>query len=72
MVLTGARSSQIECLIAIPGLVVVPFTLLSVHMPNVVSVILLEFVCVDVALSGEFTLPHSHALLHGETESLEE
>jgi len=72
MVLTRSRSSQVECLIAVPGLVVVPLTLLSVHMPDVVSIILLKFVCVDVTLSSEFTLPHFHAFLHGESESLEE
>ena len=57
VVLAVARLGQIYRLVAVPGLVVITFTLCSVGVPNIVSVIFLKFVIVDVRLLRHLPFP---------------
>lgn len=57
MILTWPRCGQIDCLIAVPGLVVVSLTFLTIRVTNVVGVLLLEFFAINVIFLGELTLP---------------
>ena len=59
MVLTWAWCSQIDRLVAVPGLVVVALTFLAVGVANVISVLLLELLIVDVVLPSELSFPES-------------
>jgi len=54
VVLPRAWLCQVDRLRAVPWLVIIALTLLTVGVTNVVSVLLFELVGVDVALAGEF------------------
>ena len=57
VVLTVAWLGKIDYFVAVPGLVVITFTLCSVGVPNIVSVIFLKFVIVDVRLLRHLPFP---------------
>mgnify|MGYP007004904918 CR=1 FL=1 len=57
MILTWPRCGQVNCLIAVPGLVVVSLTFLTIRVANVVGVLFLEFFTIDVILLCELALP---------------
>ena len=59
VVLTVARLCQIDGFVAIPWPIVVPLTLRPIRMANVVSVVLFEFVGVDVVFLSELLFPIS-------------
>ena len=53
MVLAGTRCGKVDCLTAVPGLVVVALTLLTVRVADVVSILLFELVAINVVLPRE-------------------
>jgi hypothetical protein len=72
VVLTVAWLGQIDRLVAVPGLVVITFTLCAVGVPNIVRVILLKLVVVDVGLLRHLPLPISQRLIHRQAHALQE
>ena len=57
MILTVSWLGQINGLVAIPGSVVISFTLGSVRVANVVSVVFLKFIAINIIFLSEFLLP---------------
>jgi len=72
VILARSRGSQVERFIAVPRFVIVSLTLLSIHMSDIVCIILLELVTIYISFASEFALPHCHAFFHSETHSFEE
>lgn len=72
MVLTGTWSCQVDCLVTIPSLVIVPLALLAIRVTYIVRVLFFKLLVVDVVLLCEFLLPESEGLVHGETETFKE
>ena len=70
MVLTVSRCLQINDFGTVPGLIVIALAFLTVHVSNVVSVVLLELV--RVHLPAELLLPELRGLFHGQAETLQE
>lgn len=71
MELTLSGSLLADDLGAVPGFVVVTLSLLTEHVANVVSIVLLEFVSINTFL-GEFLLPEHDGLVDCEPNSLKE
>lgn len=71
VILALSRSLLVDDLLAVPRLVVVSLTLLTEHMSDVVSVVLVEFIAID-ALLCEFLPPELHCLVHGQSDSFQE
>ena len=72
VVFTGTRRRQVDCLIAVPGLIVLSLTLLTIRVPNIVRVLLFELLVVNVVLLCEFGFPEAHRLIEAEAHALEE
>ena len=70
MVLALRRGLLADDLVAVPGFVVVPLSLLPKHMSNVVGIHLFELVSVN--LLGEFRLPEPHGVLHRDAHPFQE
>jgi hypothetical protein len=65
MILTGAWWWLVDDLGAVPGLVVISLTLLTKHVPYIVSIVLLKFV--PIHFLCEFTFPKLHRFFHAQT-----
>lgn len=72
VVLTVAWLGQIDRLVAVPGLIVITFTLCTVGVPNIVRVILLKLVVVDVGLLCHLLFPIAQRLFHRQAHALQE
>jgi len=72
VVLTSSWCRQVDDLVAVVRLVVLPLSLLTVRVTNVVRVVLFELFAVDVVLLSEFLLPEHQRLFHGQSKALEE
>jgi hypothetical protein len=72
VILAVARLCQIDGFVAIPWPIVISLSLRAVRMADVVSIVLFEFVGVDVVFLCELLLPISEGLVHSQTDSLQE
>lgn len=68
MVLTSSWRWLADDFEASPRPVVVSFTFLAKHVPNIISIVLFKFVVVH--LLAEFALPEGKGLIHAEPEAL--
>lgn len=63
---------QVDCFGASPWFIVLPFTLTTITMPNVVRVILLKLIRIDVLLLDKFLLPKCQRFFHCQTYTFQE
>ena len=71
MILTFSWILLFNDLCAVPWLIVISLTFLSEHMPNVVSIVLFEFVSIYSFL-GELLFPELHRFINSEPDTLQE
>jgi hypothetical protein len=72
VVFTVTWLGKIYRFVAVPGLVIISFTLCTVRMPNIVSIVFLKLFVVNVRLLCHFPLPVRQRLLHVKTDTFEE
>ena len=69
MVLTVSWSLLSYNLLTIPCLIVIPLTLLSEHMSNVISIILLKLI--TIYFLAKLLAPELHGFVYSEAQSLQ-
>jgi len=72
VVFTVAWLGQIYRFVAVPGFVIITFTLCAVGVPNIIRVILLKLFVVDVGLLRHLPFPISQRLIHRQAHALQE
>ena len=72
VILSVCRRRKVDRLVAVPWLVIVALSFLTITMSDVVCIVLLKFLRVNVMLSCELRLPELERLFHRQSNSLEE